>query len=664
MSTNWLADDLWRAHVSWLTPPWVGESEEGRVAYNEIDWLDKLQRAHYRALIFYCKHHDGYCTFRSRYSATQPERDFLGECMAEARRRGMVVQAYLSSNLDQLTAQVHPDWQVRNRDGEPAAGWFSGIWPGAYLCINNPGYRDLLLGQCRELVHDYGADGLWLDVFSPHTSGNCFCEHCREKHTRETGGDLLATQDNAWYESCFVGLMGEIRAVAKGQSPDCVLGYNSGLRIPGVDALVDFQTHEAVDAPTISLMCRAMRTGPIPFETTYRLYSAVGSWAMRGEDRVLLETMATLAHGGACSIEVPPLPTGRLLDQPIARLERVGAYVRAREQYLLHTEPVYDAALLQHPSQYGWPRPAGWATVFAERDIPYAIVYPDADLSPYPLVVLDDAIAVDADLATRLAEHVRVGGSLLVECDAAQFGTPAGGILQEVLGLRDLGATHAAAGYTTDLDPRLATHMGLDDLVVEGEARRVASTTAQALAHFRYEVAPRAPGMNTLINLPPKATRSDDPAITVNHYGNGLAVYVACPLATGEIRAHRNRWDDAREFPLQLAANLARLALRPPLLAGTTPAGVEVVINAKPSCHVVHLLNHYVSGQFCDNRPGLLRLADVPVCVNESRIGRVTRALQVTDDGAEVGLEVERRGDWAEVRVAQLGAHAMVVFER
>jgi len=663
MATGWLTDDVWRAHVSWLTPPWVGETQEGRTAYDAADWLDKLQRAHYRVLIFYAKHHDGYCTFHSQYSATQPERDFLGECMAQARRRGMVVQAYLSGNLDQRTARAHPDWQARDREGEPAVGWFSHVWPGAYLCINNPGYRDLLLGQCRELVEGYGVDGLWLDVFSPHTNDNCFCEHCEGKYAREGHGDLFATEGNAWYESCFVTLMGEIRAIVKGHSPDCVLGYNSGLRIPGVDALVDFQTHEAVDAPTISLMCRALRTSAIPFETTYRLYTAVGSWAMRGEDRVMLETMATLAHGGACSIEVPPLPTGKLLDEPVERLERVGAYVRACEQYLLHTEPVLDAALFQPPSQYGWPRPAGWATVFAERDIPYAILYPDADLSPYPLVVLDDAIAVDAELATRLAEHVRAGGGLIVEGEAARFGTPAGDILQEVLGVRDLGETGAVAHYISGLDARLASEMGADDLVVEGEARHVAVTTAQPLAYYRFEPAPRAPGMNRLINLPPRATRSDQPVITANRYGDGLAAYVACPLATGEIRAHRSRWDDAREYPLQLAANLARFALRQPLLGGTTPAGVEVVVNAQPGRHIVHLLNHYVSGLFCDNRPGLLRLADVPVCVNELRIGRVARALQVLEDGAKVGLEVRRREQWAEVRIPQLGAHRMVVLE-
>jgi len=612
MAAEWLADDLWRAHVSWLTPPWVGNTDEGRAAFDAREWLNRIERAHYRSLIFYTKHHDGYCTFRSRYSRLQPERDFLGECVEEAHRRGVRVLAYYSSCLDQVSGREHAGWRVLGRDGNPAEGWFSNLWPGAYVCINNPDYRSLVLNQCAELLERYAVDGLWLDVFSPHTADNCFCRHCQALYGKQTGGaSLLDTTGTEWYDSCFVTLMAEIRQLLLCRNPDGVVGYNAGPRLPGVDALVDFQTHEAVDAPTISLMCRAMRSSDKPFETTYRLYSAVGSWAIRGEDRVLLESMATASHGGACSIELSPTHTGRILDEAAERVETVGAYVRAREAYLVGTRPVYDAALFQQPSQYGWPRPAGWHTVFAERDIPFAILYPDADLSPYHLLVLDDAIAADERLAQRLAEHVRGGGSL----------------------------------------------------IVEGEARRVALTAAKALACYRYEFAARASDRNILINLPPKATPSSDPAITLNRYGRGLAIYIACPLATGEIRAHRGTWQDAREYPMQLEANLARLALPEPLLAGTTPAGVEVVVNAQDGRHIVHLLNHYVSGQYYDNRPGTLKLADVPISINESRIGRVDRVFEVTRDGRRVTRHVRRAGGWAEVHLHELGAHGMVVFE-
>ena len=662
MSSDWLREDLWRAHVSWLSPPWVGSTEEDRKDFDAVRWLDQIQSAHYETLIFYVKHHDGWTAYPSRYAAIQPERDYLGECVAEVRRRGMRIMVYYSSVLDQVAGRVHPDWRVQGRDGQPAHGWFDAYWPGAYLCINHPGYREYMLGQLTELRDHYHPDGFWLDVFSSVTGENCFCPHCREKYTAQTGRDLTETQGEVWYDSCFVAPMAAIRAIVKRDDPQCVLGQNNGLRIPGVDELVDFYTHEAVTAPTISLMSRSFRAGGKPFETTYRAYSAVGSWAMRGPDRVLLESMATAAHGGACSIELSPTYQGKLMDQAVARLTEVGAYVRARERYLVDTEPVLDAALLQRATAYGWPREAGWSDVLVQRDLPFALVYPDADLSAYRLVILDDAVGCDEVLAQRLREYVAAGGNLLVEAGAAAFGTPTGEILSEVLGVTPHGEIGAPAQYLSDLDPRIAADMGEDDLVVEGVAWRVGLTTAAPLAYFRYEFAARHPENPPLLNLPPARTRSDDPALTLNAYGQGRALYLACPLGTCEICRHRHKRDDLREYPVQLAANLARLMVGEPLLEGTTPAGVEVIVNRQGGRHVVHLLNQYVAGQYDDNRRGPVRLARVPVSVNEHRLGRVSRALQVTEAG-EKELPLERRGQWAEVTIPEVGVHEMLVLE-
>ena len=45
-----------------------------------------------------------------------------------------------------------------------------------------------------------------------------------------------------------------------------------------------------------------------------------------------------------------------------------------------------------------------------------------------------------------------------------------------------------------------------------------------------------------------------------------------------------------------------------------------------------------------------------------ARLGRVSRALQVTEAG-EKKLPVERRGQWAEVTIPEVGAHEMLVLE-
>jgi hypothetical protein len=623
--------------------------------------MDQIESAHYRTIIFYIKHHDGFTTYPSKYLTVKPKRDFFGECVGEAHRRGMRIVAYYSTVLDEITGNEHPDWRVMGRDGVPVQGW--ALWPNAYCCINNPGYRSLVLGQLAELQDRYGPDGFWLDIFWPVLGENCFCSHCRQGYEKETGRDILVTQGEAWYDSCFVGLMREIRTLVKGKNPDCVLGQNTGTRIPGVEAYVDFLTHEALAAPTISLLCRSQRSSGKPFEVTYRAYSAVISWAMKGPDRMLLEAMTTVAHGGASCVELSPTAGGRIMEEPIQRFREIGRIVRELEPYLVDTQPVYDAATFVPDTHlYGWVQEAGWNSVFLERDIPFACLYPESEISPFRLLVLDGRVSVDEPLARRMRDYVHAGGSLIVEADAARFGTPAGAILSEVLGIACMGTTGYPAHYLAGLDRRFTDDLGEDDLIVEGEAARIATTSAHTLAWYRYEFSTRAPGKYVLINLHPERERSDDPAITLNSFGGGQALYIACPLTTGELRGHRHNWNDAREYPTQLAANLARFMIPDPLLRGTTPAGVEVVVNSQGNRHVVHLLNDYVTGQYYDNRRGRLHLADVPVAINEKRIGSIGKAYRVQGSGREE-LAIRRQGSWAEVRIAKLGVHEVVVLE-
>lgn len=663
----WLSHDLWRAHVSWITPGWVDTCEEGRKDFDAVRWLDQIQAAHYQTLIFYAKFHDGHCTFRSRYTDYCTERDLLGECAAEAHKRGMRILAYYSSVLDQNIGSKHPDWLVKRRDSKPVENWFSMRWPEVYCCINNPEYRDFMLGQLAELCRNYRPDGIWLDVFEPYTAENCFCPSCQAKYRAETnGGSLFDTHDTLWFQSCHVKLLDEINKLIKGITPDCVLGQNTGVRNPDYDKIDDFFTHEALTAPAISLYCRSMRPLGKPFETTTRLYTSVHSWAMKSPERVLLESLSTVVHGGACCHELSPTPTGKIMNEAVARVAEAGAYIRAIEPYLLDTKPVYDAGIFQPEAMCGSPYgitspPGAWTSVLMERDVPFACLYARADLAPYRLLILDGSAVLDEALAVRLADYVAQGGHLIVECGAA-FGTPAENILLKVLGIEGKGKTGGAAHYLSGLDGRIATAMGEDDLVVEGEAYRIAVSTASPLAFYRYELTERKPIKDLYLNLPPGKARSDDPAITLNQYGKGSAMYIACPLTTVEIHNHRNNGADAREYPTQLAANLARFMVGEPLLRGTTPAGVEVVVNLQECRHVVHLLNHYISGQYYDNRQSILKLADVPVSINERRSGEVKRAFRLSGAKKEE-MPIRRDGQWAEVRIAAMGVHELIVLE-
>jgi hypothetical protein len=216
--------------------------------------------------------------------------------------------------------------------------------------------------------------------------------------------------------------------------------------------------------------------------------------------------------------------------------------------------------------------------------------------------------------------------------------------------------------------------MGADDLVVEGKAFVVRLDGAEALAFYRYEFAARTAERRTYRNMPPARELSDDPAITVNRFGKGRAMFIACPLTTAELRDRRHHEHDVREYPTQLAANLARFMIDEPLLKATTPAGVEVVVNRQGSRYIVHLLNHYAGGVYRDSRKGILQLTDVRVAVNGRRMdGNLT-----LDNGASPpaplhewrggngngqSFSVRQEGDWVEIVVPRLGVHAMIVLE-
>ena len=397
-----------------------------------------------------------------------------------------------------------------------------------------------------------------------------------------------------------------------------------------------------------------------------RLYSAIGTYAIRGHDRVLLESLAAVVHGGACCQEFSPTQTGRFTPEAAHRVAQVGKYIRDIEQYLVGTEPIYDAAVLLPANEYGskWevPQPGGWGTVLVERDIPFAYVYPDADLTPYRLIILDGRVPLDEALARKIAAYVSQGGNLVVEYDGAGWDTPAGAIMAEVLGIGVPLKTGGSAHYLSAFSPDLAADMGADALIVEGDAYAIELHGAEALACYSYEFTSRTPDRRTYRNMAPAREVSSDPAISLNHYGSGRATYIGCPLTTAEIRAHRHFEGDLREYPTQLAANLARFMVGEPLLRGTTPSGVEVVVNRQGSRTLVHLLNHYAGNSYPDPRPQSLRLADITVSLNASRIEPVTSA-SLLSDATPLPLPVHRNGDWLDLPLPSLGVHALVVLE-
>jgi hypothetical protein len=375
-----------------------------------------------------------------------------------------------------------------------------------------------------------------------------------------------------------------------------------------------------------------------------------------------------------------PTASGKLFESQINQLADVTNYIHSRQAIFADTRPVYDAAVF-HPSYVSHPSyepddtpltkmSVGWPDLLDQRNIPYAYLYPNGDLSPFPLTVLDASFPLSEQRVTDVANYVQRGGNILVEFTPSQVQHPsAKRLLAEVLGVQVLGTNAYEAVYLDRLDPSIA--QGLTDMptLVEGPSFKIGLSGARPLAFYTYPIAPWSLSRMTFaFHNPPSDRTSSDPAITIHTYGKGQAMFVACSLGGKEVRRHQNIMSDqetdlpqVHEFALQLGSNLVSRLVTEPIVRPELPAGVSIVINEQPQRYVVHLLNNLLDPVlFSDSRRGLVRLSGLTFALNESRTGRITQA--ITADGRRV--PIRRNGKWITVTVPELKVHESVLFDR
>jgi beta-galactosidase len=203
---------------------------------------------------------------------------------------------------------------------------------------------------------------------------------------------------------------------------------------------------------------------------------------------------------------------------------------------------------------------------FWESGINVDVVGPEADLTNYSLVILPMAYALARETATRLEDYVRGGGTLITTyltawTDENSLIFPEGflGPLRNLLGIwsEELDVTDHQTQNSVRLD-------GLDldqSYPVSTFAELIHLTTAQAIGHYESDF------------------YAGQPAVTVNHFGEGNAYYIAA-------RLDRRFMQD---FLLKLAANVGILASIKSLPPGVTVQtrqsnGTEwsIFLNASP----------------------------------------------------------------------------------
>ena len=130
--------------------------------------------------------HHGYCTYATKVGVKFPglHGDWYGRCIQELHKRDIAVLGYIT---------LGHNWKfMRDHYGQPFV--HSGIDRDGVLdgqlCLNAPGYLELVEAYTREVLTMYPVDALRYDMlFSPK---KCLCAGC-QRYYKKLYGEKLTT---------------------------------------------------------------------------------------------------------------------------------------------------------------------------------------------------------------------------------------------------------------------------------------------------------------------------------------------------------------------------------------------------------------------------------------------------------------------------------------
>ena len=268
--------------------------------------------------------------------------------------------------------------------------------------------------------------------------------------------------------------MDRVTAAIRAKKPEQAIFYNSRLRM-GWDSEacnrpeLDNFTHLEIELlpggfwgyDHFPMYVRYFQTFPRELlAMTGRFHTTWGDFGgLRNRAALEFECFQALAHGAAISIGDQLHPRGRLDPAVYARIGEVYAQVERYEPWCFNTVALADIAVLSANID-------PWETIINESDRgalhvleqlkqQFHFVDTGADLAPYAVVILPDAVPVDAALAGRLRDYLAAGGSLLISDRAGLDAATGDFALTDQIGVRYQGPAPFAPDYLA-LEPALA----------------------------------------------------------------------------------------------------------------------------------------------------------------------------------------------------------------
>lgn len=432
--------------------------------FSKKQFQDMLKLGYVDSITVFAKCHHGWSYHPTNVGRIHPhlEFDLLKEMIDAAHEIDVKTPVYISAGLDEQLAVRKPEWLLRNRD--ESTRWVKDFYaPGYHEFCMNTGYLDYLIEQAREVVKNYDADGIFLDIVGVR---KCYCRKCINELIAQ-GKDIndesvIEKKGEATFKNYAVSINKAIREI----KPDMKIFHNSGHIRRGRRDLAGLNTHlELESLPTggwgydhFPLSARYAQTlGMDYLGMTGKFHTTWGEFGgYKHPNALRYETSLSIANSAACSIGDQLHPEGLMDEATYSLIGKAYKEIKEKEKWCRNTLNIADVGLLSveaagvndalaKTSKTGT-SDAGAVRMLLEGKILFDVIDLEADFDLYKLIILPDKIRIGSELKKDLDDYISKGGKILATGESGLSVNDEEGFVMD-LGILDKGANRFRPDY-------------------------------------------------------------------------------------------------------------------------------------------------------------------------------------------------------------------------
>lgn len=568
-------------------------NEEFLSKFDPDEYVRILKLSQVQSAVVYAHSHVGLCNFPTKVGQTHKGmqgKDHLARVIEQCHKNDIKVVLYSSVIHDRWAFENHPDWRIILVNGQPTGDQTR---PRFGLCCPNSPYRNYISALAKEICESFDFEGIRFDMTYWPTV--CYCRHCRNRFAVEVGGNLptvinwedpqwtkFQRRREVWLTEFAELLFSTVKAIkphasvehqASGYPGNWVRGVSETLAAQNDFLQGDFYGDDLQGSFVRKMFYNLSENLPYGFETSV-MVSIPNHTAKKPVDLLKAKAYASLADGGAFIFIDAIDPVGTLNETVYRHMSKIFDETKTYEPYLggdlcqdvaiyLSTWSKCDFAdngktvddqlsrfLERHPSlSKKMPHvDAALSTCKACRNhhIPFGIIMKKnlRDLSRHKVLVLPNVLMMDEEEASAIREYTRNGGTLYASKYTSLI-TKQGErledfLLADVFGVSYVGETKERYTYVAPTDSAAELFGGYSKnypLGLESAQLKIqAHAGSQVLATLTLPYTdPADMDRFASIHSNPPGIATDHPAIVLNQYGKGRAIYVAGELENSDL---------------------------------------------------------------------------------------------------------------------------------